>query len=389
MNKKINSSLLFKIYGGFFVNGVMALSVGAILPYVMEEKGINYSIAGSLLSAFAIGNFLASFIYPFMCHKLGRKKSVILMTCMIPICFIILSFLPPVSVLYLIILLIGIARGCCSIFSNAMVNDNCPNDPEKITLLHTVFAIGAFLAPFLMSLCLWLGFGWRVIIYILVVLWLIAIFFYFTIHEDAKQTTIKSKSDKTDYSFLKLSDFYIMGLLLFFYLGVENCVNGWFITYFKSSGIMSNTYANNLVSIVWIMVMAGRILNGRLSKTCEKGTLILINCVGTVVFFFLLIATSNLTIITISIVGLGFFLAGIYPTCIANLGKVLEGSISGMSYLLAMAALGGIITPKIVGMIADKVGMNYGIMILIVNVSVMCILAVSNYIKSKKKEVIK
>ncbi len=389
MNKRINNSLLFKIYSGFFVNGVMALSVGAILPYVMEEKGINYSIAGSLLSAFAIGNFLASFIYPFMCQIFGRKKSVILMTCMIPICFMILSFLPPVFVLYLIILLIGIARGCCSIFSNAMVNDNCPNDPEKITLLHTVFAIGAFLAPFIMSLCLWLGFGWRVIIYILIILWLIAIFFYFTINEDTKQTNVKNKSDKTDYSFLKLSDFYIMGLLLFFYLGVENCVNGWFITYFKNSGIMSNTYANNLVSIVWIMVMAGRILNGRLSKTWEKGTLILINCVGTVVFFLLLIATSNLIIITIAIVGLGFFLAGIYPTCIANLGKVLEGSISGMSYLLAMAALGGIITPKIVGMIADKVGMNYGIMILIVNVSVMCILAISNYIKSKKKDIIK
>lgn len=386
MSKKINNSLLFKIYGAFFVNGVMALSVGAILPYIMEEKGINYSIAGSLLSAFAIGNFLASFIYPFICKIIGRKKSVILMTCMIPICFIILSFLPPVTVLYLLILLIGIARGCCSIFSNAMVNDNCPNDPEKITLLHTIFAIGAFLAPFIMSLCLWLGYGWRVIIYILVILWFIAIFFYFTIHEDSKNINITNKSGKSDYNFLKLSDFYIMGLLLFFYLGVENCVNGWFITYFKNSGIMSNAYANNLVSIVWIMVMAGRIINGRLSNTWEKGKLILINCVGTAVFFLLLIATNNLIIITIAIVGLGFFLAGIYPTCIANLGKVLEGSISGMSYLLAMAALGGIITPKIVGMIADKVGMNYGIMILIVNVSMMCILAVSNDIKSKKRK---
>lgn len=385
MKKKLNHSLLLKIYGGFFVNGIMALTVGAILPYVMDEKGINYSIGGSLLSAFAIGNFLASFIYPYLSGRLGRKWSVIMVTSFIPICFFILSLLPSVPILYILILLIGIGRGSCSVFSNSMVNDNYPNNPEKITLLHTIFAVGAFLAPFIVSVCLWVGFGWRLIVYLLVILWIIAVLNYFSIHEESTQSAKTDNMKKADYSFLKIPDFYIMGLLLFFYLGVENCVNGWFITYFKDSGIMSKAYANNLVSIVWVMVMIGRLINAKLSMTWEKGKLILINCGGTAIFFILLIMTKNLGVITIAIVGLGFFLSGIYPTCIANLGKVLEGSTAGMSYLLAMAALGGIITPKIVGIVADKVNMNFSIMLLIINVIVMCVLAVSNYIKNSKK----
>ena len=34
--------LLFPCYFSFFVNGAMVLLVGAILPYIIEEAGINY-----------------------------------------------------------------------------------------------------------------------------------------------------------------------------------------------------------------------------------------------------------------------------------------------------------------------------------------------------------
>lgn len=50
--------LFFPCYFAFFVNGAMVLLVGAILPYLIEEAGISYSVAGGLLSAFAIGNLL-------------------------------------------------------------------------------------------------------------------------------------------------------------------------------------------------------------------------------------------------------------------------------------------------------------------------------------------
>ena len=388
MSKIKNKSLLFKLYGAFFVNGIMALSIGAILPYVIEEKGINYSMAGSLLSAFAIGNFLASFIFPILCNIFGRKWSVVLTTAVIPICFLILAFLPSAPILYMIMLVIGIGRGCCSVFSNSMVNDSFSNLPGTITILHTVFAVGAFIAPFIMSLSEWMNFGWKFIIYLLFVLWIIVDIFYITIQDETASDTDESKNGKTDYSFFKNINFYIIGLLLFFYLGVENCVNGWFITYFKESGIMTDTYANNLVSIVWIMVMAGRLVNVKLSSKWEKRKLILINCSGAAIFFILLIITNRLNIITAAIVGLGFFLAGIYPICISSLGNILKGSTSGMSYLLAMAALGGIITPKIVGMIADQSGMNFAIMILIVNVFIMCILAIINNVRNSNKEIL-
>ena len=37
--------LFFPCYFAFFVNGAMVLLVGAILPYLIEEAGISYSVA--------------------------------------------------------------------------------------------------------------------------------------------------------------------------------------------------------------------------------------------------------------------------------------------------------------------------------------------------------
>ena len=169
--------------------------------------------------------------------------------------------------------------------------------------------------------------------------------------------------------------FYIMGFLLFLYIGLENCVNGWFVTYFKSMGIMSSTYATNLVSVTWIMVMLGRLTTAKLSAVIDKNRLIFAYCIATTVFFLLLIATHNLYVITFAIAGLGFFFAGIYPTGVSCAGSVLKGSDTAMSMLLAIAALGGIITPQIVGIIADGAGMAAAITVLLINAAGMLILS--------------
>jgi len=56
-----------------------------------------------------------------------------------------------------------------------------------------------------------------------------------------------------------------------------------------------------------------------------------------------------------------------------------------MSLLLGIAALGVIITPQIVGIVADAMGMIPAIMILVVNVICMVGLAVLNSVRKEVK----
>ena len=355
--------LLFPCYFSFFVNGAMVLLVGAILPYIIEEAGINYSVAGGFLSAFAIGNLLASFVNPPMASRIGRKATIVIFSAFIPVMLLVITFLPPVPVIYAAFILIGIGRGSVSIINNAVVNDNSNGRPAALNLLHMTFAAGAFIAPFITSLYTSFGLGWRAAAYTIIIGSTLSVILYVWMRIDynwplESKKAKENASDSKAKPFYKNSIFYIMGFLLFLYLGLENCVNGWFVTYFKSMDIMSSTYATNLVSGY---------------------------CVATTVFFILLTATHNLAVISVAIAGLGFFFAGIYPTTVSSVGNIIKGSTTGMSLFLAIAALGGIVTPQIVGFLADRIGMTAAILVLAFNAAGMLIMSGTNVLMRRKE----
>ena len=51
--------------------------------------------------------------------------------------------------LFISFLLTGIGRGSVSNFDNMIVNETSYGDPKALNILHSFFAIGAFVAPFL------------------------------------------------------------------------------------------------------------------------------------------------------------------------------------------------------------------------------------------------
>ena len=379
MTKRIKKIL--PCYYAFFANGMMVLVIGAILPYLIAEARIKYTVAGGLLSAFAIGNFMASFIVPSLLVKIGKRNSIMMLSTLIPISLLVITLVPPIPIMYISFLFVGVGRGSVSIVNNMVATENDATTSE-VNLLHTMFALGAFLAPFLTVLYIKGDLGWKYIVYTVAIVSVGSTFAYTRLPNQPNEEVFVQKSDK-EKTFLKDFDFYVLSLVLFFYLGVENCVNGWFVTYFKSSGIMSDAYATNLVSITWFFIMIGRLSNSYISRKISKQKLVLMNCLCATIFFLLLISTENLTIITIAVIGLGFFFAGIYPTCIANAGEFVKGSTMGMSILLAIAALGGIIMPQIVGILADKIGIAGAVGFLIISIVLMCTFATINLIKNK------
>lgn len=374
-------SMFYRCYYGFLINGMVVLLIGAILPYLIHDTGISYGIAGGMLSSMAIGNLCASLLYPILSQKIGRKRTVVMLAAFFPICLTIITLLPHVGILYLCFFLMGIGRGSVSIFNNSIINDYGNGTPAALNILHTFFAFGAFLAPFLTSSMISLSFNWKHILYMVIALYLSSLISFATMplkKEDIlekKETTTRSNT----HSYLKSFQFYCMGFVLFFYMGVENCVNGWFVTYLQNIGIMSDSYATNLVSVTWIVIMIGRLTCAWLSEKVSKKLLLLINCIGSTLSLFLLISSQNIILITIAMVFIGFFLAGIYPTSIASAGALLKGTTSGMSLLMAMSALGGIIAPQIVGWIADFSGISGGISFLVIDAVLMVGFSILNY----------
>lgn len=183
--------------------------------------------------------------------------------------------------------------------------------------------------------------------------------------------------------------FYLCTGTLFFYLCAEQGVIGWLITYFEDTGLLSASLSQLMASVLWIMILAGRLLTATLSTKIKKENLLVIMGLGIVFFYFLLINSTTTFWIVAGIMGFGFSMAGIYPTTVSFSGGIIEKFPMAWSYILTIASLGSIIMPSIIGKIADKKGIGPGMasVAVVVLIDLVSIIGLVIYCKKKGEKV--
>lgn len=346
----------------FFINGITSLIIGAILPYLLADFQIGYDKGGMLISFQSIGNLLASFLGGIISVYIGRRNAIVALSLMTALGFSGMVIFKSPAILILPFFLTGIGRGSVSNLSNTIVNDVSDGNPKDLNILHTFFAVGAFMAPFVSSWLLNNGFSWRFVLGLVATLAALMTLNFATSNIDNTRAERERKEDrkKSSLDFLKNVDFYLSSGILFFYVGVEYAVNNWIVTYLKDSGIMSTSMAQKILSMLWIIIIFGRLFVAYISKKVDKRSILLLSSIGAMVFFLLFLLSSSTWAIAICILGLGFCLSGIYPTTISNAGSVLKGSSLAMGTILGIAGLGGIIMPYVTGVVAENYGIKGG-----------------------------
>jgi MFS family permease len=320
----------------FAVNGIYAMSLGSLLPLISAEYGLKDTVSGALLSAHQVGNLISGFIAGVLPLYLGRKKSIIFLCSFVVMGFSIMILTSNPILLILGFLFTGLSRGSISNFNNSVVNELSDSSPVALNVLHSIFAVGALISPFLVILCTYISNeqGWKIAIFL---------FSRMKIENKEKET----KKAKISYEFLKNADFLISCGILFFYLCAEASINGWMVKYFIDSNIMTIQYAQMLASLLWLVILVGRLTCACLGDRISKKTLLLSTSFGTAAFYLLLLSTNNLKIITFAIMGLGFSMAGIYATTVSTVGNIIKLYPMAMGVLLMLGGMGAIVVANV------------------------------------------
>lgn len=377
-NAYLRKSLFASCFYTFFVNGGLALILGAILPYMKNTYDLNYKIVGMLISIHSVGNLISSFMGGVLPVYIGRKKSIVLLSSTGVVAFVLMTLTGNPVLLLFAFFLTGISRGAVSNFNNTMVNEIATGEAWALNLLHSVFAIGAFIAPFIA-----LFFvkdnpnGWKYAALTLAFFCLTEVLTYAFMNIPNNKHFQKEKK-KMEWGFLKNKYYLTACAILFFYLCAEQAINGWLVTYFKESGILSGSIAQSMSALLWIVILFGRLLTAYLSKKMKKTSLLLISACGYVVFFVILILSRTIIPVTISIVGVGFCMSGLYPTTVASTGNIIKEYPMGLSFLLTFAGLGAILMPTIIGTIADHIGIIGGMSTVIIAVIITLLFIIYN-----------
>ena len=197
----------------------------------------------------------------------------------------------------------------------------------------------------------------------------------------------KKDGNKTNaLGFVNEPLFYICTATLFFYLCAEQGVIGWMITYFKDTGLLPPTLSQVTASLLWVMILVGRLLTAYLSTKLRKEWLMIAMGLGLVGFFFLLLFSTSTPLILFGIMGFGFSMAGIYPTIVSFAGNIINKYSLTWSFMLPIASIGSIIMPTIIGKIAETVGIYYGMssIVVVVLIDLFCIFGLAYYVNKNR-----
>ncbi len=365
-NDKIRRKQFLLCYAVFLANGMLALSIGSLLPFLRDAHGLDYAFCGFIVSLHSVGNLFSSFFSGALPMLLGKKRSILLFEIFFPISFLIMLMGGNRFLLAFAFFATGVARGASSNYCNTKINSIATGMAWALNCLHASFAVGAFVFPLiLMLITRTQSSSWVYACVFLVILGVITCVMYYLIPEDQeveKQEQNNKKGAKSEaFGFFKEPIFYICTATLFFYLCAEQGVIGWMITYFKDTGLLPPNLAQVTASILWVMILCGRLMTAWLSTKVKKENLLPLMGIGIVLFFIVLIMSKTTAPIIVGIMGFGFSMAGIYATTVSFAGELIKKYSLAWSFILTTASLGSIIMPSIVGVIADNFGIATGL----------------------------
>ena len=339
---------------------MLSLSIGSLLPYIRDARGLEYAFCGLIVSLHSVGNLVASFASGALPALIGRKRSILLFNAAYAVSYLLIIFGGNNLCIALAFFMTGLARGATSNCGNTTVNQLAPGQAWILNGLHAMFSVGAFLFPLILTVLAGNGGeNWIYVCYFMLAMGVISWLLYLGIPME-QSAAAKGKERGGGLAFFREPLFYLCTLTLFFYLCAEQGVIGWLVTYFKDTGLLDASLSQMTASVQWAMVLTGRLLTAWLSVRAPKERLMRLMGVGLVLFFGVLITGTSPVQIMIGIMGFGISMAGIYPTTVSFSGLMMEDYPMAWSYILTMASIGSVLMPSVIGKIADAAGIAVG-----------------------------
>ena len=116
----------------------------------------------------------------------------------------------------------------------------------------------------------------------------------------------------------------------------------------------------------------------------DKSVLILAMGAMMTLCFVLMISAQSTALVVIGLLGLGFFMSGIYPTTLSTMDSRYNSSTVATGTCIATATVGGILMPIIIGEVAEVSGIRGGVATISVALAIMVILMGIKLIRSRR-----
>ena len=388
---KPQRTLLYACFYAFFCNGLIALMQGSMMPDMKAAYSLSDTAGGLMLSAHSIGNLAAGFLSGLVGACLGRKRTAMTLSALGFIGMLLIALFGAPGLLFVAFVLTGVGRGSISNFNNGTVNAITGGSATASNLLHAVFAIGAIFTP-MAFLVLKGTFGWRAGPIFVAICGAISVL---NLSRVTVENDRPAKSNRTGgFGFMKDPAFLVLSAMMLFYLCSEYAINGWLVTYIQSKEVLRSAlpgdgavraYSQTMATLLWGVILAGRLFCAWLSQRVNPRRLMLIASVGEAAAFAGMLFSGSIPAVTVCVALTGFCMAGICPMIYADAAWITNRYPLAVGILLSFGSIGGIAMPTIVGALADRYGFAGGMAAILVAICLLVLCAGINVVLKRKQ----
>lgn len=364
-----------------FITQAVIINLPPLLFVVFQEKfGLSYTLLGSLVLVGFLTQLTVDALAIKFVDKVGQRVSMILAQFFAAVGLIVLAFLPasllpPYVMLIISILLFSIGGGLIEVLASPIV-ESLPSDAKasSMSLLHSFYSWGQVMVIILSTLTL--HFIGRDLWFLLPLVWsLLPLFTLFKFTRVPLMPPVEEGS-RTPLKSLFKSKIFLLALLLMVCSGAsEQAMNQWASLFVEKGLGISKTLGDLLGPCMFAVMMGiGRTWYGVKGQNIDmQNTLIF--CSALCAASFVMAALAPIPAIAL----LGCVMCGLSVSLMwpGMLSITAAGYPSGGVAMFAVLALGGdlgcSIGPQLAGIIADRSGLNWGLLASIIFPSIMFI----------------
>lgn len=343
----------------YFTIGCMVLTANTAMDGIITEFGWPDSRGALLITFMSIGNLIMSIVGNMLMDKIGRQNAMRLYAALLAAGFALFALAPMPQLYVLFLLMAGIAWGGINNLDNTVVAELYDGSAMRLNLLHAGFSVGAVLFPLIVGFTARMGVSWRVPV-LLVVGMSILLFIFSSLVRMPEKTGGEQETRNENIPYWREAGFYLATLTFFLYVGVENSASAWISGYLQRyNAFFSRIPGQTMVSLMWGMMLVGRLFVAAISTKLNKKTLLiglaacfLAGMSGLVAFC----RVTPLVILSVAVMGLG--MSAMYGTTVANANRYATGPALGAGIMYGAGGLGSATIPFVAGLVSDAAGLR-------------------------------
>lgn len=357
LNSRTHPNWLAKTTGyfsAFIILGLTSAILGPTLQGLAANTGVLLNEISSLFSARSLGYLCGSLLAGRLYDLLPGHRVMAIALGFIAVALALTPLIPFLWLLVAVTFILGIAEGATDLGGNLMlVWVHRAKVGPFMNGLHFCFGLGAFLAPIILAQALRADTGIQAAYWILAGLAIPVSVYIFNQASPPPEKSTPEGSSKPANPMLAA----LVGIFFFLYVGAEAAYGGWIYTYTTRLGLGNPENAAYLTSAFWGALTIGRLAAIPIATRVRPRWILLFDLFGCLISLaILLLFPGFIGAVWFGTLGLGAWMASIFPTTLTFAERRMEITGKASSWFFAGAGAGGMLLPWLIGQLFERVG---------------------------------